>query len=91
MAIRYRKTVKICKGVRVNVSKSGLSYTLGVPGASVNVGSRGTYANVGIPSTGVSYRQRVTAPSHPAQAPAPAASPTEILVQMDVKGYVTLK
>lgn len=91
MAIRYRKTVKICKGVRVNVSKSGLSYTLGVPGASVNVGSRGTYANVGLPGTGVSYRQRVAAPSHPAQAPAPAASPTEILVQMDDKGYVTLK
>lgn len=88
MATRYRKTIKICKGVRVNVSKSGISYTLGIPGASVSVGSRGTYANVGIPGTGISSRQRITAPSQ--STPAPAVSPTEILVQMNDKGHVTL-
>jgi uncharacterized membrane protein YhaH (DUF805 family) len=62
MAFRFQKRIKILPGVRLNISKSGLSTTLGVRGASVNVGKRGVYGNAGLPGTGLSYRQRLDTP-----------------------------
>jgi glyoxylate carboligase len=40
MGFRFRKTIKILPGVRVNLSKSGVTTSLGVPGATINVASR---------------------------------------------------
>ncbi len=47
------------KGLTLNLSKSGVSMTAGVPGMSVNTGRRGTYLNTGVPGTGLYDRQRV--------------------------------
>lgn len=41
MGIRFRKTISLGKGARVNISKSGPSLSLGPRGASVSVGKRG--------------------------------------------------
>lgn len=57
--MRYRKSIKIAKGVRVNLSKSGASLSVGGRGASVSMGSRGTYLNTGIPGTGLYSRQKI--------------------------------
>lgn len=57
--MRYRKSVKICKGVRVNFSKSGPSVTVGGRGCSVNFGNKGTYLNTGIPGTGFYDRKKI--------------------------------
>lgn len=59
MALRFRKSVKLAPGIRLNFGKRGMSLTAGVSGASVTFGSRGTYANVGIPGTGISFRERI--------------------------------
>lgn len=59
MGMRFRKSVKICKGVKVNFSKSGASLSLGGRGHSMNFGHRGTRATVGIPGTGLSYSTKV--------------------------------
>ena len=59
MGIRYRKSIKIAKGVKLNFSKSGVSTTFGIPGFSYTVGKKGTYLNAGIPGTGLSYRTKV--------------------------------
>jgi hypothetical protein len=59
MGFRWRKSVKILPGVRLNFSKSGVSTSLGPRGASVSVGRRGVHANVGLPGTGLSYRERL--------------------------------
>jgi hypothetical protein len=56
-------------GVRLNLSRSGLSTTVGVRGASVTLGKKGTYANVGLPGSGVSYRTRIDGEGHEHQAP----------------------
>lgn len=56
--MRFRKSIKIMKGVRVNF-KSGLSLTGGVRGASVNVGSKGVFMNTGFPGTGLYDRKRI--------------------------------
>ena len=58
--MRFRKSVKICKGVRVNFSKSGISTTVGMRGLSVNVGKKGTYLNTGIPGTGLYDRHKIS-------------------------------
>ena len=67
MGIRFSKSVKLGKYLRLNFSKSGVSASVGPKGASVNVGSRGTFLNlspslVGVDGTGISYRKKLTGP-----------------------------
>jgi hypothetical protein len=59
MAIRFRKSVKLFPGVRLNFSGGGVSTTIGVRGASINLGKRAAHLNVGIPGSGLSYRTRL--------------------------------
>jgi len=59
MAFRFRRRIPILPGVRVNVSKRGLSLSAGVRGASVTAGQHGLHGNVGAPGTGLSYRTRL--------------------------------
>lgn len=54
MALRIRKSIKIAPGVKINLSKSGISTSLGVKGATVNLSKRGTRVTSGIPGTGIS-------------------------------------
>ncbi|MEZ5856286.1 MAG: DUF4236 domain-containing protein [Hyphomicrobiaceae bacterium] len=57
MALRFQKRIKIFPGVYINLSKSGISASLGGRGATVNVGSTGRrMVTLGIPGTGLSYR-----------------------------------
>ena len=60
MGFRFRRSFKVFPGVRVNLSKSGLSTSFGGRGASINVSSRGVRGTVGIPGTGLSYSQKLT-------------------------------
>lgn len=55
MGFRFRRSIKLFPGVRLNLSKSGVSTSVGVPGATVNVGRRGVRRTVGLPGTGISY------------------------------------
>lgn len=60
MGWRFHRVLNIVPGlVRLNVSKSGISTSLGPRGADVNVGAHGATANAGIPGTGLSYRQKL--------------------------------
>jgi hypothetical protein len=61
MGFRFRKSIRIAPGIRLNVGSRGMSATIGPRGASVNVGPGGAYANVGIPGTGISSRTRLDA------------------------------
>jgi len=62
MGLRFRRSFKVFPGVRLNVSKGGLSTSFGVHGATLNVGKRGVRATVGIPGTGLSYSANLTPP-----------------------------
>ncbi|WP_174904236.1 DUF4236 domain-containing protein [Burkholderia pseudomultivorans] len=56
MGFRFRKSIKIAPGIKVNVSKSGFSTSIGGRGSSINIkGDRVRKATVGIPGTGLSY------------------------------------
>lgn len=59
MGFRFRKSISIIPGVRINLSNGTPSLSIGPRGASLSVGKRGTYANLGLPGTGLSYRTRI--------------------------------
>ena len=56
MGFRFRKRIRIFKGLTLNLSKSGTSWTVGGPGASVNVRGENVTGTVGSPGTGLTYR-----------------------------------
>lgn len=59
MGWRFRKSISLGRGVRLNVSKKGIGLSVGVRGARVSVGPSGSRTTLGIPGTGVYYEQRL--------------------------------
>ena len=57
MGLRFRKSVTICKGVRLNFGKTGMSITTGTRGFhnTYNFGTGKRTTSIGIPGTGISY------------------------------------
>lgn len=56
MGFRYRKSIGVGKYFRINVSKSGIGYSFGVPGARITHSANGRVTTtVGLPGTGISY------------------------------------
>lgn len=79
MSWRFRKTFKVMPGVKLNLTRRGLSATVGASPFSVNVGPQGVYRNIAIPGTGIWSRERLDIPSphshHGDAAAQPAISP----------------
>jgi hypothetical protein len=79
MSWRFRKSFKVIPGVRLNLSRSGLSASIGGAPVTLNIGPRGLIGTASLPGTGISYRHNFgaphtdspTLPSHvrPASAP----------------------
>ncbi|MDE2564820.1 MAG: DUF4236 domain-containing protein [Burkholderiales bacterium] len=62
---RLRKTIRLAPGIRLNLSRKGISASVGPRGATFNIGGRrGARATVGVPGTGVSYTQPLNPPGH---------------------------
>lgn len=60
MGFNYRKSINLGKGLRVNLSKSGPSISLGKKGMRFSVNSRGTVrGTAGIPGSGMSYSKQL--------------------------------
>lgn len=57
MGLRFRKSITLCKGVRLNFGKSGMSVTTGIRGFhnTYNFGTGKRTTSIGIPGTGLSY------------------------------------
>jgi len=60
---RFRKSIKVGRFARINLSKGGASVSLGGPGARVNIGKNGVRSTVGLPGTGLSYSARLGGPA----------------------------
>jgi hypothetical protein len=58
MAFRFRRSVRLFPGVRINLTKRGASsVSIGRRGAHVTFSDKGTRATIGVPGTGVSYSE----------------------------------
>jgi hypothetical protein len=82
MGLRFRQSFKLFPGVRLNLSKSGISASFGAPGATLNIAPRRLRSTVGIPGTGLSYQtqhsfssKRESPPKRPRSDRAPAFNP----------------
>lgn len=54
MSLRFRRSIKLIPGVRLNFSKSAIGLSVGVPGARISVNTKGdVYTSAGIPGTGL--------------------------------------
>jgi Protein of unknown function (DUF4236) len=57
MGFRFQKRLRLLPGVWINLSKTGVSASVGGKGATINVGHTGKrMITLGIPGTGMSYR-----------------------------------
>jgi hypothetical protein len=52
---RFRKILNIFRGLRLNLSKSGISVSLGPKGSKYTIGPKGTRTTVGLPGSGLFY------------------------------------
>lgn len=97
MGFRFRKSVKIAPGVRLNIGKKSVGISAGVKGARVSVNSSGRKTTtVGLPGTGLSYsksekiggRKNTThsASSNNAQPIRPDLPPAQPLEEKKKKG-----
>jgi hypothetical protein len=67
MGFRFRKSVKLFPGVRVNFSKTGVGFSAGVPGARYTKRADGkNQTTYSLPGTGISH---VTVESSDSSAP----------------------
>jgi hypothetical protein len=90
MGFRFRRSVKLAPGVRLNVSPGGMSVTAGMRGASINVGKRGAYANLGIPGTGISSRTKISAGSQGSRPTQPQSANLSVRLVLRDSGEVEI-
>lgn len=90
MALRFRRSVKIAPGLRLNFGKRGMSMSAGVRGATMTFGARGVYGNVGLPGTGLSYRTKLSGGSRSTRSSVQAQDKSvavKLVLDLDEKGY----
>lgn len=79
MSWRFRQSFKIIPGLKLNLSKSGLSASIGGAPLTLNLGPRGLYGTASIPGTGISFRQHLSGGS-PAHTPDGSYAPPRLPV-----------
>jgi hypothetical protein len=99
MSLRLSKHINIGKFFRINISKSGIGFSAGVPGARFTSGPSGRRITLGIPGTGLTYVKELDqkekpkkekAPSPPRRAkPAPVVEPPDPVEEIQPPDYST--
>lgn len=95
MGLRFRKSVKIIPGVRLNFGLRSASLSFGGRGLTYNLGSRGSRVTVGIPGSGLSYsssvaHQTAAGPLANAQSSTRRFSATPIVIFLFLFGLLYL-
>jgi len=80
MGFRFSRRISLFKGLRLNLSKTGTSVSVGGRGAWLTFGKKGTRATVGIPGTGMSWSEKIDSPAP--QQSTPSFSILGLLVQL---------
>lgn len=87
MGFRFRKSIKLFPGLRLNFGLRGASVSLGVPGAMLNFSEHGARTTFGIPGTGFSWSSSSASGRLPDRYRSPAApgerTPIETVAQLE--------
>ncbi|MBI5652074.1 MAG: DUF4236 domain-containing protein [Chloroflexi bacterium] len=54
--LRFQKQIRLWRIVKLNLSRHGVSLSVGVRGLRVNIGKHGILITLGVPGSGWSYR-----------------------------------
>ena len=60
MGLRFGKSIRIGKYIRLNISRSGIGFSAGVKGLRIGTGPRGTRFTASLPGTGLSYVKQLS-------------------------------
>jgi hypothetical protein len=90
MGFRFRRSIKLFPGVRINLSKTGTSVSIGKPGATINIGHGRTTTTVGVPGTGLSYRTSEKNSTESGETPAGSGSSGAFWLIVILLGCVAL-
>jgi tetratricopeptide (TPR) repeat protein len=60
MGFRFHRSIGLSKLLRLNISKSGIGFSAGLPGLRISTGLRGAFFTIGLPGTGLSYRKKLS-------------------------------
>jgi hypothetical protein len=60
MSFRFRRTLSLLPGIRLNLSKSGAAVSVGPKGAKITAGPTGIGAAAGVPGTGMFWSKQIT-------------------------------
>lgn len=89
MGLRFRRSVKICKGLRVNFNKNSWGISVGSRGYGYSFNSKGRRTkHIGIPGTGLSYVTSTSTKKN-YNKPKPTYVRTRINLTMDDDGKMT--
>ncbi|MDD2609334.1 MAG: DUF4236 domain-containing protein [Giesbergeria sp.] len=55
MGWRFQKRIRLLPGIALNLSRKGISTSIGIPGARVTLGHGKRRTTLGIPGSGLSY------------------------------------
>ena len=93
MGFRFRKSIRLAPGVRVNMGKRGASLSVGGRGGRMTIGPRGTTVSAGIPGTGIGYQQRISSRTRQSRVESTRNGPAEtgnasVVFSLDEDGKV---
>lgn len=78
MGFNFRKSINLGKGLRANVSKSGVGFSWGVKGFRISRSAKGKVkATTSIPGTGLSYTQDIPLPGEDSKKKSSSKSKTK--------------
>jgi hypothetical protein len=84
MGVRFHRSVRITKGVRLNISKRELGVSLGPQGAKISFGPSGVYSNVGKTGSGLYSRTKLNGQSnHKTSSRRTSSSNNKVTLNLD--------
>lgn len=92
MGFRFRKSVKILPGIKLNFGKKGSSVSVGGSGATINISKRGTKTTIGIPGTGISYSENLSNKQGVTNSKgnAPSQTSSGVVLKVLIIGFIIL-
>ena len=84
MGFRFQRRIKILPGLTINLSKSGIGFSVGGRGFHTGIEAKGRrYTSAGLPETGISWREYQKANHHAAPPALPPPIPTSEDAQLN--------
>jgi len=82
MGFRFRKRIRLAKGLYLNLSKRGGSLSIGSRGTTTNISKKGVRDTLSLTGTGISYQTKHVGVSQrhgSAKGPRQSTSPARVL------------